>query len=64
MTHVTKIIWTSGEGRRNENKKIIQGSPKSHIKKVSPSSILIYGCSLHKDTCDILSEYLVSCRFQ
>ena len=55
-----KLIWTSGEGSRNTNKIIRQGSPKTHTNKVYPSSTLGFGCSPHKNTCDILSEYLVS----
>ena len=30
----------------------------------SPSSIFGFGCSLHKDTCDILSECFISNRLQ
>ena len=59
-----KLIWASGEGIRNTNKISKQGIHKSCINTVSPSSTLGFGCSPHKDTCDILSEYLVSCRFQ
>ena len=58
------LIWNSGEGRRNKNKTTRSLIPKTHIKKVSPSSTLGFVCSPQNYTCDILSEYLVSCRFQ
>ena len=59
-----KIRWTSGEGGKVTNKTSEQGIPKTHINKLSPSSTLDFGYSPHKETCDILSEDLVSSRFQ
>ena len=49
-----KLIWMSGEGRIIKNKIIKQGSPKTHIKKISPTSTLGFFCSPHKDTFYIL----------
>ena len=48
-----KLIWTSSEGFRNTNPIRKQGIPKSYMNKTSPSSTLGFGCSQHKDTCDI-----------
>ena len=55
-----KTIWTSGEGFRNTNKTRKQRIPKSNTNKTSTSSTLGFGCYLHKDTCDILSEDFAS----
>ena len=49
-----KLVWTSSENCRNKNTIIKQGIPKSNMNKTSPSSTLVFGCSPHKDTCDIL----------
>ena len=57
-----QLIWTPGEGSVIKNKTSKQGITKSFINKIS-TSILGFGCSPHKDTCDILSEYLVSYIF-
>ena len=43
-----KLIWTSGEGRIIKNKISKQGSPKTHLHKLSPTSILGFGCSHHE----------------
>ena len=59
-----KFIWTSGEGSIITNKIRKQGNPKTHINKISPSSTLGFGYSSHKETWDILSEYLVSSIIQ
>ena len=59
-----KLIWTSGEGSRKTNKIRKKVGSKTNINKISPSLTLSFGCSSHKDTCDILSEYLVSSIFQ
>ena len=58
------LIWTSGEVIRITNKTSKKGSPKTDINNISPSSTLGFGCSPHKDTCDMLSENLVSSRIQ
>ena len=55
-----KLILTSDEGRRITIKISKQGILKTHVNKVSPTSTLVFGCSPHKDTFDILSDYLVS----
>ena len=55
-----KLIWTSDEGCRNKNIIIKQGIPKRNMNMISPSETLGIGCYLHKDTCGILSEMLVS----
>ena len=55
-----KLIWTSGEVSRITNKISEKGSPKTHIKNISPSKTLGLGFSYHKYTCDIFSEDLVS----
>ena len=54
-----KLIWTSGEGCRNKNITSKQVITKSSINKTSTSSTLGFGCYLHKDNWDILSEDLV-----
>ena len=59
-----KLIWTSGEGNIITNKISKKGITKTHNNKISLSSTLGFGCSLHKDTCDILSEDLVSSKFK
>ena len=60
-----KAIWTSGEGCINIDKISKQDIPKSNMNNASPSSTFGFGCSPHTETCDnILSEYLVSHRFQ
>ena len=59
-----RLMWTSGEGFKNTNKIIKQGITKININKTSPSSTLDFCWSPHTDTCDILSEYLVSHRLQ
>ena len=48
-----KIIWTSCEGCRNKNTISKQGITRININKKSPSSTSNFGCSPHKDTCDI-----------
>ena len=55
-----KFILTSGEGCRNTNKIRKQGITKININMTYPSSTLSFVCCPHKDTCDILSEYLFS----
>ena len=50
-----KLIWTSGEFSIYINKTSKQGIPKSHVNKISHLSIFGFGCSPHKETCDILS---------
>ena len=59
-----KLIWTSGEGFINTNKISKQDIPTNNMNNKSPSSTLVFGCSPHNDTCDILSEDLVSNEFQ
>ena len=59
-----KLICTSGEGFRNTNGIIKKGTPKSNINRTHTLSTLGFGCYPHKYTCDILSEYLFSCRFK
>ena len=49
-----KLISTSCEGFRNKNIISKEGIPKSNMNITSPSSKLGFGCSLHKETCDIL----------
>ena len=59
-----KLIWTSGEDRRDTNtirKKVI---PKNNINKTFTSSTLVFGCFPHKYTRYILSEDFVSQRLQ
>ena len=55
-----KLIWTSGEGCTNKNAISKQGITKININMTYPSSTLGFVCYPHKDTCDILSEYLFS----
>ena len=55
-----KLICKPGEGFRNTNTIRKQGIQKSNMNIKSPSESLGFGCSPHKDTCDILSEHLVS----
>ena len=55
-----KLIWTSGEGFRNTSTISKQGIPKINMNTKSPSATLCFGCSPDIDTCDILSENLVS----
>ena len=55
-----KLIWTSGTGCRNKNALSKQGIPKINMNMTSPSSTLVFVCLPHKETCDILSEDLVS----
>ena len=55
-----KLIGTSCEGFRIINTISKQGIQKSNINKTYTSSTLGFSCSTHKETCDILSEYLVS----
>ena len=55
-----KLIWTPGECCRHTNTTRKQGIPKININKKYPPSTLGFICFTHKDTCDILSEYLVS----
>ena len=59
-----KLIWTLGEGCRNTHTISKQCIIKSNMNKKSPSSALVFGCSPHKDTCDVLSEDLFSHIFQ
>ena len=59
-----KLISTSGKGCRNTYKTSKQGIPKININTKSTSSKLGFGYLPHKDTCDILSEMLVSQRLQ
>ena len=59
-----KLLWSSGKCCRNINTISKQGIPKSNINMTSPSETLGFGCSPHKDTCDILSENLASQIFQ
>ena len=49
-----KLIWTSGEGRRITNKISKQVITKTNINKIARSLTFGFGCSTHKDTCDIL----------
>ena len=51
-----KLIQTSGEGIRITNKVSKQGITKIHINNVYPKSTLVFACSPHEYTCDILSE--------
>ena len=55
-----KLILTSSEGFININITSKQSIPKSNTNMTSPSATLGFGCSSHKDTCDILSENLVT----
>ena len=59
-----KLIWTSGEGVRNTNTTRKQGIPKINMNMTSPPLTLVFGCSSHIETSDILWEYLVSHRLQ
>ena len=54
-----KLIWTSIEGCMNTNTIRKQGIPRNNMNKKSPGSTLVLGCSPHKYTCDIFSEYLI-----
>ena len=55
-----KLIWTSCEGCIITNKTNKQRIPKNQTNKIYSSLILGFGCSPHKDTCDIFLEDLVS----
>ena len=44
---------------KNKNTIRKKGIPKIKTNKSTPSSKLSFGCSPHKDNCDILSEALV-----
>ena len=50
-----KLIWKSGDGCRNTNTIIKQDITKSNMNKTYHSSIFVFFCYPHKDTCDILS---------
>ena len=54
-----KLRWTSVKYGRITNKTSKKGSYKTHINNIYPSKTLGFGCSPHKDTCDILSEDLI-----
>ena len=47
-----------------KNTTIKQGIAKSNMNMTSPPETLRFSCSLQKDTCDILSEILVSQMLQ
>ena len=51
-----KLRFISNKGCRNKKTIIKPFIPKSDINKTCSSSIFIFGCSPHTDTCDILSE--------
>ena len=51
-----KLIWSSGEGRKNTNKIRRKGIHNIYINKISPSSTLGFGYSPHKDTCGIFQN--------
>ena len=55
-----KLLWTSGEGCRNNNTISKQGITKINMNMKSPLALLGFGYYPHKDTCDIFSENLVS----
>ena len=52
-----ELIWVSDEGYINTNTIRKQVTPKSDIKKTYPSSTLGFGCSPHKDICDIFKRF-------
>ena len=58
------LIWKLGEGYINKTTIRKQEIPKSNMNNTSPPSTLGFGCYLHEDTCDVLSEDLVSHRLQ
>ena len=59
-----KLIWISGESYRDLNTIRKQVIPKNNMNRTYPSSTLSFVYSPYKDTCDILSEYLVSHIFK
>ena len=59
-----KLVWTSGECNKITDKISKQVIPENHTNKIPPSSKLGFGFSPNKETCDILSEDLVSSIFQ
>ena len=59
-----KLIFTSGKSGRNTNTISKKGTPKSNMNMTPTSEILGFGFYPHKETCDILSENLVSHRLQ
>ena len=55
-----KLIWTPGKGCRNKNEISKLGIPKINMNMTYPLSTLGFGCYPQKETCNILSENLVS----
>ena len=59
-----KLICASGKGCRNKNTISKQGISIINMNMTSLSSTLSFGCSPHKGTCYVFSEYLVPHRLQ
>ena len=59
-----KLMWTSVKGYRKTNTISKQGFPNRNMNMTSPSGKSSLGSSAHKDTCDIMSESLVSQKLQ
>ena len=59
-----RLLWISGEGSRIKIKISKEVIPKTHTNKIYTPITLSFGCSPHKDNCDILSEDLFFSIFQ